>query len=135
LCNEEHLNYFKFIGRIAGMAVYHGKLLDGKQCSSLNSNPLLLHYTNLWHCSIYYSYRGWMRNVISNFVTHWNNDRVLSIWTCAQNDHVSCYGLFNFRMFEYCNLPTIPFAFFWLFTNVLSCPMQRQSWVGMFFVP
>lgn len=30
LCNEEHLNYFKFIGRVAGMAVYHGKLLDGK---------------------------------------------------------------------------------------------------------
>ncbi|RWS28079.1 E3 ubiquitin-protein ligase Nedd-4-like isoform X2, partial [Leptotrombidium deliense] len=28
LCNEEHLNYFKFIGRIAGMAVFHGKLLD-----------------------------------------------------------------------------------------------------------
>ncbi|CAG9764978.1 unnamed protein product [Ceutorhynchus assimilis] len=28
LCNEEHLAYFKFIGRIAGMAVYHGKLLD-----------------------------------------------------------------------------------------------------------
>lgn len=30
LCNEEHLSYFKFIGRLAGMAVYHGKLLDGK---------------------------------------------------------------------------------------------------------
>ena len=29
MCNEEHLSYFKFIGRIAGMAVYHGKLLDG----------------------------------------------------------------------------------------------------------
>ncbi|CAL4162583.1 unnamed protein product, partial [Meganyctiphanes norvegica] len=28
MCNEEHLRYFKFIGRIAGMAVYHGKLLD-----------------------------------------------------------------------------------------------------------
>lgn len=28
LCNEEHLKYFKFIGRVAGMAVYHGKLLD-----------------------------------------------------------------------------------------------------------
>ena len=28
--NEEHLSYFKFIGRIAGMAVYHGKLIDGK---------------------------------------------------------------------------------------------------------
>jgi len=29
MCNEEHISYFKFIGRIAGMAVYHGKLLDG----------------------------------------------------------------------------------------------------------
>lgn len=32
MCNEEHINYFKFIGRVAGMAVYHGKLLDGKVC-------------------------------------------------------------------------------------------------------
>uniref|UniRef100_H3B712 HECT-type E3 ubiquitin transferase n=1 Tax=Latimeria chalumnae TaxID=7897 RepID=H3B712_LATCH len=29
LCNEDHLSYFKFIGRVAGMSVYHGKLLDG----------------------------------------------------------------------------------------------------------
>ncbi|XP_071546530.1 E3 ubiquitin-protein ligase Nedd-4 isoform X2 [Panulirus ornatus] len=28
MCNEEHLRYFKFIGRVAGMAVFHGKLLD-----------------------------------------------------------------------------------------------------------
>lgn len=28
MCCEDHLSYFKFIGRIAGMAVYHGKLLD-----------------------------------------------------------------------------------------------------------
>lgn len=28
VCNDEHLRYFKFIGRVAGMAVYHGKLLD-----------------------------------------------------------------------------------------------------------
>eukprot|EP00106_Octopus_bimaculoides_P008727 XP_014776169.1 PREDICTED: E3 ubiquitin-protein ligase NEDD4-like [Octopus bimaculoides] len=28
VANEEHLSYFEFIGRIAGMAVYHGKLLD-----------------------------------------------------------------------------------------------------------
>ena len=27
-CNENHLAYFKFFGRVAGMAVYHGKLLD-----------------------------------------------------------------------------------------------------------
>lgn len=30
LCNEEHLSYFKFIGKVAGMAIYHGKLLDGE---------------------------------------------------------------------------------------------------------
>ncbi|XP_052098137.1 E3 ubiquitin-protein ligase NEDD4-like isoform X1 [Mytilus californianus] len=29
LFNEEHLRYFEFIGKVAGMAVYHGKLLDG----------------------------------------------------------------------------------------------------------
>lgn len=27
-CNENHLAYFKFFGRVGGMAVYHGKLLD-----------------------------------------------------------------------------------------------------------
>ena len=34
LCNDQHLSYFKFIGRVAGMAVYHGKLLDGWSISS-----------------------------------------------------------------------------------------------------
>ncbi|VDN96105.1 unnamed protein product [Rodentolepis nana] len=29
LANENHLRYFKFIGRVCGMAVYHGKLVDG----------------------------------------------------------------------------------------------------------
>ncbi|CAG0903242.1 unnamed protein product [Cyprideis torosa] len=28
VANEEHLSYFHFIGRVAGMAVYHGHLLD-----------------------------------------------------------------------------------------------------------
>uniref|UniRef100_T1JDY1 E3 ubiquitin-protein ligase n=1 Tax=Strigamia maritima TaxID=126957 RepID=T1JDY1_STRMM len=28
VCNEDHVAYFKFIGRVVGMAVYHGKLLD-----------------------------------------------------------------------------------------------------------
>ncbi|OWA51357.1 E3 ubiquitin-protein ligase Nedd-4 [Hypsibius exemplaris] len=28
LCNDDHLSYFKFVGRVAGMAVFHGKLLD-----------------------------------------------------------------------------------------------------------
>ncbi|XP_074923578.1 E3 ubiquitin-protein ligase NEDD4-like [Chelonoidis abingdonii] len=30
LCNEDHLSYFTFIGRVAGLAVFHGKLLDVK---------------------------------------------------------------------------------------------------------
>jgi len=47
LCNEEHLSYFKFIGRIAGMAVYHGKLLDGKQCSLLISFTFLRYFVTL----------------------------------------------------------------------------------------
>lgn len=29
LFNEEHIKYFRFIGRIMGMAIYHGKLLEG----------------------------------------------------------------------------------------------------------
>eukprot|EP00092_Neocalanus_flemingeri_P022269 GFUD01024149.1.p1 GENE.GFUD01024149.1~~GFUD01024149.1.p1 ORF type:complete len:971 (+),score=234.93 GFUD01024149.1:83-2995(+) len=29
ICNEEHLQYFKFIGRIAGMAAFHKKLING----------------------------------------------------------------------------------------------------------
>lgn len=29
LANDDHLSYFEFIGRVAGMAVFHGKLLDG----------------------------------------------------------------------------------------------------------
>lgn len=36
LCNEDHLSYFKFIGRVAGMAVFHGKLLDGKLFDVMN---------------------------------------------------------------------------------------------------
>lgn len=45
LCNEEHLNYFKFIGKVAGMAVYHGKLLDGELCHDLFIYILLLNIT------------------------------------------------------------------------------------------
>lgn len=29
LFNEEHIKYFRFIGRIIAMAIYHGKLLEG----------------------------------------------------------------------------------------------------------
>merc|ERR1712136_69867 len=28
MCNEDHYQWFQFIGRVAGMAVFHGKLLD-----------------------------------------------------------------------------------------------------------
>ena len=37
LCNEDHLSYFTFIGRVAGLAVFHGKLLDGKLLKSLEA--------------------------------------------------------------------------------------------------
>ena len=30
ILNEEHIKYFRFIGRIIAMAIYHGKLLEGK---------------------------------------------------------------------------------------------------------
>ena len=30
ILNEDHLTYFEFIGRVAGMAIFHGKLLDGR---------------------------------------------------------------------------------------------------------
>lgn len=30
--NENHLDYFRFIGRVCGMAVYHQKLIDGQCC-------------------------------------------------------------------------------------------------------
>uniref|UniRef100_A0A452SFP2 E3 ubiquitin-protein ligase n=1 Tax=Ursus americanus TaxID=9643 RepID=A0A452SFP2_URSAM len=38
LCNEDHLSYFTFIGRVAGLAVFHGKLLDGKLTKMSRSN-------------------------------------------------------------------------------------------------
>ena len=28
--NQNHLEYFRFIGRICGMAVYHNRLIDGE---------------------------------------------------------------------------------------------------------
>ncbi|XP_075258712.1 E3 ubiquitin-protein ligase NEDD4-like [Convolutriloba macropyga] len=28
-CGDQHLKYFAFVGRVCGMAVYHGKLIDG----------------------------------------------------------------------------------------------------------
>lgn len=33
--NEHHLEYFRFVGRVCGMAVYHQKLVDGKLCASI----------------------------------------------------------------------------------------------------
>ena len=29
--NEYHLDYFKFIGRVCGMAIYHKNIIDGKR--------------------------------------------------------------------------------------------------------
>ena len=39
--NEEHIKYFRFIGRIIGMAIYHGKLLEG-QLFDVHENPSIV---------------------------------------------------------------------------------------------
>ena len=49
LCNEEHLSYFKFIGRLAGMAVYHGKLLDGNITLHSNSESYYVSLPKIAH--------------------------------------------------------------------------------------
>jgi E3 ubiquitin-protein ligase NEDD4 len=41
-CKRGHLKYFRFIGRIAGMAVFHNKQLDGKHCSSFISDIVVI---------------------------------------------------------------------------------------------
>lgn len=47
LCNEDHLSYFKFIGRVAGMAVFHGKLLDGEQPEATIKRRKALHHSSI----------------------------------------------------------------------------------------
>ena len=32
-CNEHHLQYFRFVGRILAMAIYHQRLIDGQLVS------------------------------------------------------------------------------------------------------
>lgn len=40
LLNEEHIKYFRFIGRIIAMAIYHGKLLEGKKKKKKRKEPI-----------------------------------------------------------------------------------------------
>jgi len=50
LANPEHLSYFTFIGRVCGMAVYHGKLIDGEW-------PTMLPVTNSLDLTVKSCYR------------------------------------------------------------------------------
>lgn len=50
LCNEDHLSYFTFIGRVAGLAVFHGKLLDGKLLTCHKG-------TKMGHCCLWFLIR------------------------------------------------------------------------------
>ena len=43
-CNEYHLQYFKFVGRILAMAIYHQRLIDG-QSTWLSTSTALSPYT------------------------------------------------------------------------------------------
>jgi hypothetical protein len=47
--NPEHLQYFEFVGRVVGMALYHGKLLDAyfiRPFYKARASPIR------WHCEI-----------------------------------------------------------------------------------
>ena len=50
LCNEDHLSYFTFIGRVAGLAVFHGKLLDGMLLQNLV--VMKVRQLCLWVCNL-----------------------------------------------------------------------------------
>jgi E3 ubiquitin-protein ligase NEDD4 len=39
--NPDHLQYFKFIGRVVGMAVFHGRLIDGPVLLSYNFKNII----------------------------------------------------------------------------------------------
>lgn len=50
LCNEDHLSYFTFIGRVAGLAVYHGKLLDGELHKTAHGHKVRQVMTQRLYC-------------------------------------------------------------------------------------
>uniref|UniRef100_A0A670KJC2 HECT-type E3 ubiquitin transferase n=1 Tax=Podarcis muralis TaxID=64176 RepID=A0A670KJC2_PODMU len=66
MCNEDHLSYFKFIGRVAGMAVYHGKLLDGffirPFYKMMLQKPIILHDMESVDSEYYSSLRWILEN-------------------------------------------------------------------------
>ena len=50
--NENHLDYFWFIGRICGMAVYHNRLIDGEGGGVGRENDILSFFCSIFHSSI-----------------------------------------------------------------------------------
>lgn len=61
LCNEEHLNYFWFIGRVIGIALYHGKLLDGWFSREMVSMTKPLQHFSIFRSSILQN-DAWRKN-------------------------------------------------------------------------
>jgi E3 ubiquitin-protein ligase NEDD4 len=43
--NPEHLNYFKFIGRVLGLGIFHGRFLDAKSTVSFRKMILKKKFT------------------------------------------------------------------------------------------
>ncbi|XP_039271295.1 E3 ubiquitin-protein ligase NEDD4-like isoform X2 [Styela clava] len=66
MCNESHLQWFKFIGRVAGMAVFHGKLLDAffirPFYKMMLSKPITLHDMESVDSEYYNSLRWILEN-------------------------------------------------------------------------
>lgn len=52
LFNEEHVKYFRFIGRIIAMAIYHGKLLEGLIYSFFKILYIFVLFSSIFYSSI-----------------------------------------------------------------------------------
>ena len=66
MANEDHLSYFKFIGRVVGMAVYHGKLVDG-ECAICKS------WSDIVHIFFFFCSHIWFREtgILNKKLVEW----------------------------------------------------------------
>lgn len=89
MCNESHLQWFKFIGRVAGMAVFHGKLLDAffirPFYKMMLSKPITLHDMESVDSEYYNSLRWILENDPSDLELNFTVDEELFGSTNSRN--------------------------------------------------
>lgn len=64
-CNENHLDYFRFIGRVFAMAIYHKRLIDGNYYYCILLFNAILHF----HILIAFFIRPFYKMLLSKPVT------------------------------------------------------------------